>query len=103
MLSSTKKIQNEQLFDILMTVTLERNMITRQTIPFFSSTSWAIYGIRFNFCILSFMRWWKKIGFTNNMKNRIKHSALFNAYENGSLEKIDTLHKVNCLKMPLGK
>ena len=46
-----EKIKKWAIFDILMTVTLEVNMITRQMTPFLSSTFWALSVGIFHFCI----------------------------------------------------
>ena len=62
-----QKIQKKSIFDILMTITLAVNMITRQMTPFFSPTLWALsvgifhfdisfqfYGVSyFNYCFVS--------------------------------------------------
>ena len=46
-----QKIWKWAIFDILMTITLGVNMITRQMILFFSSTLWALSVGIFHFCI----------------------------------------------------
>ena len=47
-----QRTQKAVIFDILMTITLGINMITRQVTSFFSSTLWALSVGIFHLCIL---------------------------------------------------
>ena len=48
---TSAKYTKRAIFDVVMTITLGVNMITRKTTPFFSSTLWVLFVGIFHFCI----------------------------------------------------